>query len=56
MIKRLVKVHMFFNKKKGNVIETKAEGQMLFGKGDTKDSDFQFTLMLIMKILINSYI
>jgi hypothetical protein len=37
--------------------ETKVEeeGQMIFGKGETKDSDFQFTLMLIPKSLINSY-
>jgi hypothetical protein len=37
--------------------ETKAEeeGQMIFGKGETKDFDFQFILMLIQKSLINSY-
>jgi hypothetical protein len=36
-------------------IEVEEEGQMIFGKEETRDSDFPFTLMLILKSLINSY-
>ena len=35
--------------------EVEEEGQMIFGKGETKDFNFPFILMLILKSLINSY-
>lgn len=35
--------------------EVEEEGQMISGKGETIDYDFPFTLMMILKSLINSY-
>jgi len=34
--------------------EEEEEGQMIFGKRETKESDSPFTLMMIPKSLINS--
>jgi hypothetical protein len=36
-------------------IEEEEEGQMIFGREETRYCDFPFTLMLIPKILINYY-
>jgi hypothetical protein len=39
----------------GEETNIEEEGKMIFGKGETKDFDFQFTSMMIPKGLINSY-